>query len=78
MLFFLMCELLKFENIFLRDMVENKCANIFSTHVVDLSFQNTLTHENIVHASVYESHSVKFACIERENICIYMYPQLIF
>ena len=73
-----MCELLKIENIFLRDMVDNKCANIFSTHVVDLSFQNTLTHENIVHASVYESHSVKFACIERENICIYMYPQLIF
>ena len=53
MLFFLMCELLKIENIFLRDMVDNKCANIFSIHVVDLSFQNTLTHENIVHAGVY-------------------------
>ena len=33
---------------------------------------------SVLHAFVYESHSVKFACIERENICIYMYPQLIF
>ena len=43
-----MCELHK---IFLRDMMDNQCANIFSTH-----------------ATVYGSHSVMFAFIERENI----------
>ena len=36
MLFFLMCDLLKIV-ISLRDMVDNKCANIFSTTEVDLS-----------------------------------------
>ena len=45
MMFFLMCKLLKIGNIFLREMVDNKCANIFSTIEVDLSFQSTLTHE---------------------------------
>ena len=30
-------------------MVDNKCANIFFTIEVDLSFQNTLTHENTLH-----------------------------
>ena len=29
-----------------------------------------------LHASVYRLHSVKFAYIERENICIHVYPQL--
>ena len=46
---------------FLRDMMDNQCANIFSTH-----------------ATVYESHSVMFAFIERENIFLYVYPQLNF
>ena len=45
----------------LRDMMDNQCANIFSTH-----------------ATVYGSHSVKFAFIERENIFLYVYPQLNF
>ena len=36
--------------IFLRDVVDNKFANIFSTLEFDLSFQNTLTHENTLHA----------------------------
>ena len=27
-----------------------------------------------IHATVYGSHSVKFAFIERENIFIYVYP----
>ena len=31
-----------------------------------------------LHASVYGSHSVKFAYIERENIFLHMYPQLFF
>ena len=44
-----MCELQKI--IFLRDMMDNQCANIFSTH-----------------AAVYGSHSVMFACTERENM----------
>ena len=48
-----MCELEKI--FFLRDMMDNQCANIFSTH-----------------ATVYESHSVKFAFIERENICVHV------
>ena len=46
---------------FLRDMMDNQCANIFSTHAI-----------------VYRSHSVKFAFIERENIFLYVYPQLSF
>ena len=46
---------------FLRDMMDNQCANIFSTY-----------------APVYESHSVKFAFIERDNIFLHMYPQLSF
>ena len=45
MLFF-MCELQKI--FFLRDMIDNQCTNIFSTH-----------------ATVYGSHSVKFAFIEK-------------
>ena len=53
-----MCELHK---IFLRDMMDNQCANIFSTH-----------------ATVYGSHSVKFAFIERENIFLLVYPHLSF
>ena len=40
-------------------MMDNQCANIFSTH-----------------ATVYGSHSVKFAFIERDNIFLHMYPQL--
>ena len=47
--------------IFLRDMMDNQCANIFSTH-----------------ATVYGSHSVMFAFIERENIFLHVYPQLNF
>ena len=54
-----MCELHKI--FFLRDMVDNQCANIFSTH-----------------ATVYGSHNVKFVFIERENIFLYVYPQLSF
>ena len=42
-------------------MMDNQCANIFSTH-----------------ATVYGSHSVKFAFIERENIFLHVYPQLSF
>ena len=30
------------------------------------------------HATVYRSHSVMFAFIERENIFLYVYPQLSF
>ena len=30
------------------------------------------------HATVYGSHSVKFAFIERENIFLHVYPQLSF
>ena len=30
------------------------------------------------HATVYGSHSVKFAFIERENIFLHLYPQLSF
>ena len=29
------------------------------------------------HATIYGSHSVKFAFIEKENIFFYVYPQLI-
>ena len=54
-----MCELQ--EIFFLRNMRDNQCANIFSTH-----------------ATVYGSHSVKFAFIERENIFLHVYPQLSF
>ena len=54
-----MCELQKI--FFLRDMMDNQCTNIFSSHV-----------------TVYGSHSVKFAFIERENIFLYVYPQLSF
>ena len=54
-----MCELQKI--FFLRDMMDNQCANIFSTD-----------------ATVYRSHSVMFAFIERENIFLYVYPQLSF
>ena len=54
-----MCELQKI--FFLRDIMDNQYANIFSTH-----------------ATVYGSHSVKFAFIERENIFLYVYPQLNF
>ena len=50
MLFFFMYELLENGMIFLRDVVDNKFANIFSTLEFDLSFQNTLTHENTLHA----------------------------
>ena len=46
---------------FLRDMMDNQCANIFS-----------------IHATVYGSHSVMFAFIERENIFLHVYPQLNF
>ena len=53
------CELQKI--FFLRDMMDNQCAYIFSTH-----------------AFVYGSHSVKFAFIERENICVHVYLQLFF
>ena len=56
---FFMCELQKI--FFLRDMMDNQCANIFSTH-----------------ATVYGSHSVKFAFIERKNIFLHVYPQLSF
>ena len=68
---FFMCELQKI--FFLRDMMDNQCANIFSTH-----------------ATVYRSHSVKFAFIKRKNIfsscvsstqfffklglCLFIYP----
>ena len=48
-----MCELK--EIFFLRDMRDNQCANIFSTHAI-----------------VYGSHSVKFAFIEKENICVHV------
>ena len=44
-----MYELLENGMIFLRDVVDNKFANIFSTLEFDLSFQNTLTHENTLH-----------------------------
>ena len=54
-----MCELQKI--FFLRDMMNNQCANIFFTH-----------------ATVYGSHSVMFAFIERENIFLQVYPQLNF
>ena len=54
-----MCELKKI--FFLRDMIDNQCANIFFTHV-----------------TVYGSHSVKFAFIEKENIFLHVYPQLSF
>ena len=53
-----MCELHK---IFLRDMMDNQSANIFSTH-----------------PTVYRSHSIMFAFIERENIFLHVYPQLFF
>ena len=54
-----MCEL---QNVFFfRDMMDNQCANILSTH-----------------ATVYGSHSVMFAFIERENIFLQVYPQLSF
>ena len=46
---------------FLTDMMDNQCANIFSTY-----------------ATVYGSHNVMFAFIERENIFLHMYPQLSF
>ena len=42
-------------------MMDNQCANIFSTH-----------------ATIYGSHNVKFAFIERENIFLHVYPQLSF
>ena len=58
MLFF-MCELQKI--FFLRDMMDNQYANIFSTH-----------------ATVYGSHSVKFAYIERENIFLQVNPHFFF
>ena len=58
MLFF-MCELQ--EIFFVRDIMDNQCANIFSAH-----------------ATVYGSHSVKFAFIERDNIFLHVYPQLSF
>ena len=54
-----MCELQKI--FFLRDTMDNQCANIFSTH-----------------ATLYGSHSVMFAFIERENIFLHVYPQLSF
>ena len=54
-----MCELQKIS--FLRDMMDNQCANIFSTH-----------------ATVYGSHGVMFAFIEKENIFLHVYPQLNF
>ena len=53
---FFMCEPQKI--FFLRDMMDNQCAPIFSTY-----------------ATVYGSHSVKFAFIERENIFFHVYPQ---
>ena len=56
---FFMCELQKI--FFLRDMMDNQCANIFSTY-----------------ATVYGSHSVKFAFIERDNIFLHVYPHLSF
>ena len=52
------CELEKI--FFLRDIMNNQCANIFSTH-----------------ATVYNSHSVMFAFIERENIFFHVYPQIV-
>ena len=54
-----MCELQ--EIFFLRDIMNNQCANIFSTH-----------------ATVYGSYSVKFAFIKRDNIFLYVSPQLSF
>ena len=56
---FFMCELQKI--FFLKDMMDNQCANIFSTHT-----------------TIYGSHSVKFAFIERENIFLHVYSQLSF
>ena len=50
---FFMYELWKI--FFLRDMMDNQCANIFFTH-----------------ATVYGSHSVKFAFIEKENIRVHV------
>ena len=54
-----MCELQKI--FFLRDIMDNQCANILFTH-----------------ATVYGSHSIKFAFIERGNIFLHVYPQLSF
>ena len=54
-----MCELHKI--VFLRDMMVNQYANIFSTH-----------------ETVYGSHSVMFAFIERENFFFHVYSQLNF
>ena len=54
-----MCKLQ--EIFFLRDIMDNQYANIFSTH-----------------ATVYGSHSVKFAFIEKDNIFLHVYPQLSF
>ena len=54
MLFF-MCELQKI--FFLRDMMDNQYAIIFSTY-----------------ATIYGSHSVMFAFIERDNIFLHVYP----
>ena len=56
---YFLCELEKI--FFLRDMMDNQCANIFSTY-----------------ATVYGSHSIKFAFIKRENIFLHVYPQLSF
>ena len=56
---FFMCEMQKI--FFLRDMMDNQCANIFSTH-----------------ATVYGSHSVKFAFIERDNIFFMCILNLVF
>ena len=68
------CELQKI--FFLRDTMDNQCANIFSTH-----------------ATVYGSHNVKFAFIERENffffmcilnlvfefgLCLFIFPHLLY
>ena len=45
-------------------MMDNNCSNIFSAW---FEFKRP---------SVYGSHSVKFAFIERENIFLHVYPQL--
>ena len=50
-------------------MVDNKCAKIFSTHEIDLSFQNTLTHENTLHTEFFISlrsilYSLNRLCLE--------------
>ena len=39
---------------------------------------NQYANISSTHATVYGSHTVKFTFIERENIFLYVYPQLRF